>query len=761
MHRVKSLLLKIHHLKWWQKVTAGVGICLLLWYILLLPKPLFDVSYSTTIYAENGELLGGRLADDGQWRFRPTDSLSEKYVTALITYEDKRFRYHWGVDPLAMARAITQNLKQKKIVSGGSTLTMQTVRLMRGKRRTFGEKFIECIWATRLEFSYSKQSILRLYASHAPFGGNVVGIEAAAWRYFNHSAHELSWAEAATLAVLPNAPAMIHPGKNRSTLLQKRNRLLEKLHREGKISDTEYETALSEPLPERPYPLPQLAPQLVNHFYIHQNGHQVHTTIEKTYQMRSEEILAQWNEKFSQQGINNIAAIIIDIKSNQVVAYCGNRNDAQQQHGNQVDIIRAPRSTGSILKPFLYYQALQEGIILPRTLLADIPININGFSPQNFNLQYDGAVPAAEALARSLNVPAVLLLKKYGISKFHNDLKMMGFSTMGRSSEHYGLSLILGGAEATLWELSETYSNMGRSLLGLPSTAITTEKDAFENHDEKGEGHTFHAGAVWQIFEVLTQLNRPEELDWQQIPSIQNVAWKTGTSFGFRDAWSIGITPRYVVGVWVGNASGEGKAGIIGAQTAAPVMFDLFNILPKSEWFSLPEGEFIEAEICHLSGHLCGRFCDRVDTLLILPAGEKSAACPYHSSVADRESGNTHSTFTLPPAWESYYRRGNPGYGSTPGNTATWSSPMQFIYPTEKITHLTLPKQLDGKKGKVTFELAHRLPNSAVFWHIDSEFIAQTQDIHKLTTELSPGKHTITVVDERGNSETIIINIDR
>lgn len=760
MFRVKSLLIKIHNLKLWKKVTAGIFLCLLLWYIFLLPNPLFQVTYSTTIYAENNELLGGKVASDGQWRFRATDSISEKYFTALIQYEDKRFRFHWGVDPIAIARAIVQNIRNKEVISGGSTLTMQTIRLARGKQRTWSEKIVEIIWATRLEFSHSKDEILRLYASHAPFGGNIVGVDAATWRYFNHSAQELTWAEAATLAVLPNAPAMIHPGKNRAKLLQKRDHLLAKLLQNKKISEEEYQLAIQEPLPEEPYPLPQQALQLLNYFFINNSGSNIRTTIRKNYQLQAEEILSQWNEKFSQQGIQNIAAIIIDIQTNEVVAYCGNRSDAQQQHGNQVDIIRAPRSTGSILKPFLYYHALKEGVILPHTLLADIPININGFSPQNFNTQYDGAVPASEALARSLNVPAVLLLKKYGVGKFYNDLKAMGISTLTQNADYYGLSLILGGAEATLWELTECYSNMGRALLNLPNTNITVVKTEQNSNDINKAKYDYNKGAVWQTFEILKQVNRPEEIDWQYIPSIQSIAWKTGTSFGFRDAWSIGVTPRFVVGVWIGNASGEGKAGIIGAQTAAPVMFDLFNMLPKSHWFSAPENQYIEAEICHQSGHLRGRFCDKIDTLLILPSGEKSAVCPYHNHYFDNVTGEMYSIFTLPPAWERYYKQGGAKLDIYK-DFKNLQSPMQFIYPTEKISHITLPKQLDGRKGEITLELAHLQPQTAVFWHIDNDFFTQTKDLHKITTHLAVGKHNITVVDQQGNSESIIIYIDR
>ena len=751
-------------------VTKKVILCILAFlvtgYIFCLPRHLFHVPYSTVVTDRNEELLGARIASDGQWRFPPRNTTPEKIKECLITFEDKHFYHHWGVNPFAIGRAFYQNVKNKRIVSGGSTLTMQTIRLARNESRTFREKLIEMIWATRLEFRASKEEILSMYISHAPFGGNVVGLDAAAWRYFGHSADDLSWAESAMLAVLPNAPAMIHLSKGRKTLLDKRNRLLKQLLEKKTIDSSTYELAISEPLPDEPHPLPHIAPYLVSRFYQERNGEYSRSTINKGIQTQVEDLAERWSNEFGRSDIRNLAILVIDIPSNQVVAYCGNVHFDQKQGGNQVDVIQAPRSTGSILKPFLYYAMLQEGSLLPDMLLPDVPVNINGFTPQNFSMQFEGAVPASEALARSLNIPAVTMLQRYGVPKFHSFLQQIGLKTINRSSSHYGLSLILGGAEATLWDVTNAYAMMGRSLLQLPqrscslllpTSRITESTDPFQ------------PGAVWQTFDALKEVNRPEEIDWKSIPSMQTIAWKTGTSYGFRDAWAVGVTPRYAVGVWVGNATGEGKPGLVGAQTAGPVLFDIFNLLPSCSWFTRPAGIFVEAEVCRKSGHLKGRFCDETDTLLVLPAGLRTEACPYHHLVtlsanesqriyencANTEPTLRKSWFTLPPVWEWYYKQHHPEYKPLPpfkaGCGEDTFQPMQFIYPPMN-ARIKLPKQLDGSKGFLTVELAHNNPNASVFWHLDETYQAQTQDFHKISLQPAAGKHSLTAVDGEGNT---------
>lgn len=759
-------------------IGGGIITLLLIGYIFCLPRQLFHVPYSTVVTDRNNELLGARIAPDGQWRFPPRTTTPAKIQACFIEFEDNHFFHHWGVNPVSIGRAAYQNLKAGRVISGGSTITMQTIRLARNNPRTFSEKFIEMIWATRLEFRYSKEKILSLYVSHAPFGGNVVGLDAAAWRYFGHSADDLSWAEAAMLAVLPNSPAMIHLSKSRQALLDKRNRLLTRLHTKGVLDDSSYELALSEPLPQEPKPLPQIAPHLTDYFYQTRNGNYSVSTIDRGIQLQIEELIERWNGEFSRSDIRNIAILVIDVQKNQPIAYCGNVHFNKTNSGNQVDIIRSPRSTGSILKPFLYYAMLQEGSILPHTLLPDIPININGFAPQNFSQQFEGAVPASEALARSLNIPTVTMLQRYGVPKFYNFLKQAGISTLTRPASHYGLSLILGGAEGTLWDITCAYTDMARCLKGLDKTNCSLLlSDSTYNASSAVSTSSFSPCAVWQTFEAIKEVNRPEEIDWRTIPSMQTIAWKTGTSYGFRDAWAVGVTPRYAVGVWVGNATGEGKPGLVGARTAGPVMFDVFNLLPSSPWFVRPSEGFVDAEVCHLSGHLKGRFCEETDTILILPAGLKTEACPYHhrinlsadgtqriyESCINTEAAIQKNWFTLPPVWEWYYKQRHPEYKTLPpfkpGCGEDILRPMQFVYPTMN-ARIFLPKQMDGSKSQLTFELVHSVPKATVYWHLDNNYLAETQDFHKISLLPSSGKHTMTAVDNEGNTVSVTFFVE-
>jgi len=732
-------------------------------------------------------LLGARIASDQQWRFPTSDSIPEKYKVCVIEFEDRHFRKHWGVNPLAIARAMKQNISSGRIVSGASTITMQTIRLSRKESRTFGEKFIEMILSTRLEFSYSKDDILALYASHAPMGGNVVGIEAASWRYFGHQAATLSWAEAATLAVLPNSPTLMHFGRNRDKLLNKRNKLLEQLYKRNILDKVDYELALSELLPFQPHALPQTAPHLVTRLYQEQGGKHIISTIDKYQQDQTESILSRWNAEFAQNGIKNIAAIIFDVERNEVLAYCGNVDFENRNSGNQVDIIQAPRSTGSILKPFLYCAMLQEGQLLPDQLLPDVPINLNGFAPKNFSLQYDGAAHASESLARSLNVPFVVSLRNYSVPKFYNILKRAGMSTLNRSADNYGLSLILGGAEGKLWDISYMYLQMAQqlNLFNEEGRYFNMKSPSYilkEDNNEKGDRNynpLFSAGVIWQTFDALTNVNRPEEIDWRSIPSIQKIAWKTGTSFGFRDGWAVGANPKYVVGVWVGNSDGEGRPGLTGARTAGMVLFDIFGSLSQSRWFPVPEDDLVKAEICRESGCLKGMNCpeNAIDTVWIVKKGRDATVCPYHKRVHLSEDmryqvyedcagsrGIIHTSwFILPPSWEWYYKEQHPGYRTLPPYSPECRKdsdvkPMEFLYPFPNAV-ITLPKQLDGSPGQLVFELAHRNPQTRVFWHLDGEYIGETQHFHKKEYTPSKGEHSLTVVDETGASLVIKFSI--
>lgn len=771
-----------------KRIVLFVALSLLVFCIIhFLPKPRFVSPTGTLVYSREGTLMGARIADDGQWRFQSSQSVNEKYRQALITFEDQWFYWHPGINFISIIRAFKQNIASGRVVSGGSTLTMQTARMMERAPRTLIQKLKEFFFALYLEIRYSKKEILQLYADNAPFGSNVVGLEAASWRWFGHSSSSLSWGESALLAVLPNSPSLMHPGKNRDQLQKKRNRLLLNMYQKEIITKSDYLTAIDEEIPETPKDLPTLAPYLIAQIHKQQKGQIVQTTLSDRIQKRSEERLQSWQNEFKTNGINHLAALIIDVQQNEVMAYCGNVGFYSNGNGNQVDVLQAPRSTGSVLKPFLYCASLQEAEILPHTLIADVPININGFSPKNYSRDFDGAVKASEALQRSLNIPFVIRLKEYGIPKFRDLLQQMGLKDINKSASYYGLSLILGGAESSVWDVASSYASLSRTLNNYCKEeryyTSDWQKPSFLKGQETSRKQAqkspviFDAGAIWQTFEVLSEVNRPEEMDWSLMPSIRKVGWKTGTSFGNRDAWAVGVTPEYVVAVWVGNANGEGRSGLTGASTAAPVMFDLFNFLPSTSWFDTPYGALQAVTVCPESGNIKGRYCEDADTLLVCKKAADFPVCAYHQMISVTEdetervnidsnrTGNTKtlSWFVLPPSWEWFYARKHPEYKPLPPLQNITSeylrdNPIAFIYPSGTGA-VILPRQMDGSKGKVILEATHRNTDMTLFWHLDEEFLGTTRTFHQMEIASGTGKHRILILDEQGNSLSRTIEI--
>lgn len=770
-------------------------IVMMVLYFFCLPSPLFKDPYSTVLEARDGQLLSASIARDGQWRFPEVRRVSDKFAAAIIAYEDKRFRSHPGVDVFSFGRALRQNIQAGRVVSGGSTLSMQVIRLSRkGKSRSFFEKAIEIVLATRLTLRYSKDEVLALYASHAPFGGNVVGLEAACWRYFGRDAASLSWGEASLLAVLPNAPALIHPGRNRTQLKEKRNALLDKLARNGVIDAFTCDLAKAEPVPDEPLPLPRYARHMLSR--MSRDGivqTRLRSSIDYPLQQRTEQLLHDHHRRLAGNQIHNAAVLIADVKTGEVLAYVGNVANTTAYHSDDVDVTAAPRSTGSILKPFLYAAMLDEGKILPKTLLPDIPTFINGFAPKNFSREFDGAVAADKALIRSLNIPAVYMLRDYRYERFHGLLKRIGMTSLSHPPDHYGLSLILGGAEGTLWDITGMYASMARTLNNYTDRP---GRNRYDRHDFHGLRYTpanippaadtalattelpvleetsvLSAGSVYQTFDALKELYRPgEESGWRYFNSSRTIAWKTGTSFGFRDAWAVGVTPDYVVGVWVGNADGEGRPGLTGTEAAAPIMFDVFSQLPEQRWFSRPPLEMDQITVCSQSGFRSTPLCGETDTQWVMRSGLQSMACPYHKKIhlspdkryrvhsgcEDVARMEDVSWFVLPPVQEYYYRSKVITYRPLPPlrndcQAASAVAAMELIYPKAN-ARIFVPRGLDGKTGSTIFQLAHRNAKATVYWHIDGTFMGSTQGVHQFALAPPEGRHKLTLVDNDGVS---------
>lgn len=741
----------------------------------------------------NGNLLSGRIAKDGQWRFPLSEEISEEFKVCITQFEDKRFDQHFGVDPYAIARAFKLNFQKGKVVSGGSTISMQVIRLSRkGQYRTYFEKVTEIIKTFRLEIRYSKKEILNFYCSYAPFGGNVVGLEAAAWKYYGRSPKQLSWAENATLAVLPNNPSIINPNRNRTQLKSKRDKLLKKLFEKALIDSVTYQLSLYEPLPERTKSLPLFAPHLLDRLYQLDEKDmitgKIKTTLNVNDQIRVSSILNKHWGQLKQNGINNVGAMVTDVHTGQVIAYVGNVGYLSNGEGGAVDMIPAKRSTGSIIKPLLYAACLDEGQLLPNSLIPDIPTHFGDYSPQNYNRSYLGAVCASTALVRSLNVPTVRMLSKYGYQKFHRKLKQLGFSTLDHPAHHYGLSMILGGAETNIWDLSSIYSSMSRSLnnYGLRNGKYSSadyrevsflfdkeqslsEDISMDSSEKLQNSSVLSAGAIFQMFNTMTEVTRPGlEFYWKDFSS-KKVAWKTGTSFGFRDAWAVGCTPNYTVVVWVGNASGQGRPNLTGTKSAAPILFEIFDAINQHDtWFEVPEGDMIEVEVCAESGNKALPNCTNKKKVIVPLKARHAPACVNHKRVylnpwtglrvTDKclspQEMKKETYFVLPPAQEWYYKIHHPAYKSLPDYTSgcepdEFEKPMDFIYPRRRVK-VSVPRKLDGTLGEVIFEVKHRNKETTVYWHIDNIYQGQTKDFHELGVQPLVGKHTLTVVDENG-----------
>jgi len=761
------------------KIKTTMPFIALLFYAFCLPEQLFNKPTATVIESTEGNLLGAQIASDGQWRFPKSDSVPTKFKQCIIQFEDAHFYQHPGFNPISIFKALKSNISKGSVVRGGSTITQQVIRLSRnGKSRTYFEKLKELLLATRLEISESKEEILNYYASNAPFGGNVVGIDVASWRYFGVQPHQLSWAESATLAVLPNAPSLIYPGKNQQKLVNKRNRLLSKLRKQKIIDTLTYQLAIQETLPQKPFPLPQIAPHLLQKTAISNKGKRIKTSVKYNIQESINTIVKQHHAILKQNGVHNMAVLVLDVKTKKVLGYVGN-TPTTKENQKDVNIIDAPRSTGSVLKPLLYMAMLDKGELLPNALVADIPTTIDNYTPKNFNLQYSGAVSAKKALAKSLNIPAVRMLQKYGLGRFYDELGQFKLKHINKGADHYGLSLILGGAESSLWDLCNTYASLAGTVNHYTETSseyYTKEfnKSSFiKNHpSDSGElildKTIFDAGSIYLAFEAMKEVNRPEgDEAWKFYDSSKEISWKTGTSFGNRDAWAIGITKDIVVGVWVGNADGEGRPDLTGINSAAPVLFDVFNLFPKSTWFTKPYDELVEVNTCTQSGYLATELCTTTKNW-IPSVGNRFKACPFHHLIhVDKNSNYRVNTscetldnikntpwFTLPPLQEWYYKKHHTNYKSLPklrnDCTRETDTTMDFISPKNNST-IILAKNEHEKTNPLIVKIAHTNPETKVFWYIDNEFIQTTETFHEIGVLPNPGKHTITVVDALGN----------
>jgi penicillin-binding protein 1C len=753
------------------KAGGALLVLFLLFYIITPDAARRFDDYSTVVLDADGQMLRAFLNEAQQWCF-PDDgtAIPPKLIHAVLQFEDRDFYRHPGVNPLAVARALMQNIRERRVVSGASTITMQVARISNPKRRTVWHKMREAAEALKLEIRYSKKQILRLYLHHAPYGYNIVGIRAASLKYFGKEPAWLTWSEAAVLAVLPNAPGLIAPGTRQEKLRARRDDLLHALHRAGSIDAATLRISLQEPVPQRIFPMPMNAPHAAQLLKSRTDEDIIHSTISAQIQHNAEAVLRNNASVLRTLGVRNCAALICKTDTGEVVAYCGSQDFGDFATDGQVDGLQAARSSASTLKPFLYALSIDRGLIVPQSIISDIPTYYDGFTPQNADHSYRGTITAHQALVHSLNVPAVRLLNSYSVIDFYDFLQQAGCSTLFRNADGYGLTLIIGGAEVTPWDLAGLFRGLG---CGGAFAGLSLQQD----HPVEVSRQLIRPGAAWLTVEMLKDLVRPgAEYYWQQYEDAWPIAWKTGTSYGQRDAWAAGVSPQWTIVVWAGNFDGEGNASLSGAASAGPVLFELFGMLPKDpqkRWFKPPLSEMDIAVICHETGFTAQPACARRDTILVPHQTYPLPLCRCHRiiQVNDDETqevcslcwdANGHHDMRVlqyPPV-ESYYRRKRGLRNSfipphNPSCPAFHDEAVVTIqYPTQD-AHVLIPRDFGGTRQRVTLRAAHRDVDALLYWYLDDEYLGITQQHHTKAVEMRSGTHQLTVEDPQGNRCTV------
>lgn len=747
------MMIRRKHMGW----AAFLLAALILLAILIIPIPDDKQEYSHVLYDRQGNLLAARIASDQQWRFPITEALPDQLSTCIRYYEDEYFYWHPGINPVSGIKALWMNIKEGQIVRGASTLSMQVMRMYRGNRsRNLWQKIIESLGALKLEFLHSKEEIMQIWAGLAPFGGNTVGASTAAWRYFQRDLNNLSLAEYATLAVLPNSPATVHLSRNTSLLEQRRNFLLKKLWKKGVVSERDYKLSIGEEVPQFQSDLPLIGWHMLQFCQKRdREAFEFHSTVDIHVQNRVQAIVDEFSQLYQRDGIQHSAALVIDNKKNEVMAYVGNSTD-KKGHSRYVDCIQAPRSYGSLLKPFLYAYALDQGYFLPRELVKDIPTNIQGFSPKNFDRSYRGWVSFDQMVSQSLNVPAVRTLNYVGLESFHAVLKQhLQLEHIDANAHHHGLSLILGGAEASMWELARLYKGLA---LNQGNESAPFRPIQFLSQDtmySASHSFAFHPTSVDHSLQAMASVERPIEEQHFVKYGGSSISWKTGTSYGHRDAWAIGTTPEYTVAVWVGNENGEGVYDLTGAQKAAPILFRIFASLPSvSNFPALHAPKYVQA--CLGTGRLRGPRCNDWAYVPVTKRFHHLRQCHLHEISATRP-GVTDTVLSMDPVANYYYQK---HYGQLMNghakNSASENRPHQLriIYPTPDRV-VFIPKKLDQMTSQVKVAANSSDIHDKLFWYLNGRYHSTTFGLHELDLELPIGPHKLYVVNPSGQEDEV------
>ena len=773
---------------------AGVFLFfLLLNWIFPLPD---RIEYSTIVTDSKGEVIHAYLTRDQQWRMKTELSeISPLLRKTIVEKEDKYFYYHPGVNLLAMGRAAFKNLFRMRRTSGASTITMQVARSLEPKKRTYWNKLREVFRAFQLEWKYSKDEILQLYLNKVPYGGNIEGVKSASILYFKKNPDHLSLAEITALSIIPNRPSSLVMGKHNDRIIEERNRWLRQFAREKVFTAKEIADALSEPLTATRGAVPGYIPHLAWKLKC-KGGDIIHTTIELNTQRKIEKLVKDYSRTLTLKNIRNAAVIVLDNNTHRIVAYVGSADFRDTADGGQVNGAAAIRQPGSTLKPLLYGLCIDGGLLTPKMVITDVAVNYQGYAPENYDRRFNGYVSMEYALEHSLNIPAVKSLKALGKDKLIQNLALCDFRQIKKDQAKLGLSMILGGCGATLEELTGLYSifaNNGKYVK--PIYTLTDSAGPAPGRPESlppGKPENLPPGrpaspaaaktilspaATFMINETLSKVNRPDfPLNWESTMHLPKIAWKTGTSYGRRDAWSIGYNKRYTVGIWVGNFSGLGVPELSGANVATPLLFTVFNTIDYDDdqtWFAQPKDCDIRM-VCSETGLPPGDHCTNLVTDYFIPLVSPSRKCDNMQEIfvsADEkisycrlclpENGYKKKLYKfISPEMKEYFEENRIAYQPIPPHNPLCEKVFREGAPV--VTSPTNGSEyLISKKDPEPLQLRCRVSNDVgkVYWYINNKFYKAGEAGGKQFFIPDEGPVKISCTDDKGRNRDVWIRV--
>lgn len=715
------------------------------------------------------------LSPDERWRMQVgQDDVAPAYVDALITFEDKRFWSHPGVDPLAIVRAAASNLVSGRRVSGASTITMQVVRLLEPRSRTFSSKLIESFRAVQLELFFSKREILEQYLRLAPFGKNVEGVEAASWAYFGHSARVLTAEEIAVLLAVPQGPAGRYPRpENQARLRAARDRISRRLLDEGLLPRGQqggqvsaqqlYDMIVAADPPTSIRSFPREIPHLA--YWArqkHPGATVIPTTLEAGTQRIVDELVRRRRDEALRAGANNISVVVADHQSMEVRALVGNFS-FDQAPGSQIPSFDVPRSPGSLLKPFVLAAAIDLGLALPRYLVPDIPFRAGTYAPENFDGSFSGLARLDDALVRSLNIPFVALLNEVGVENFIAQIRAMGAEHIVETPGHYGLTVAVGGLEMTPLEVTAAYATLARG-------GATGRLQVFRESPTT-DLQVYSQGATWLVRQVLQARDRPDFSARRLVnPHGRRVFWKTGTSFGNRDAWAVGAGETTTVSVWMGNHDRTGSSALVGSERSGPLLFDVLDAVEHEGAALARPSELTEIEVCAYSGHIPGPACETRAQTWALRQKVPTQTCPFHVHAdvevstglvlsAECRPGRDYVTRSF-LQWPSAVRRylsprsrsgvERPDYASGCRPRQNVAPPVIVAPPPERT--ILLRPDIPNDQQQQPLEADATDSTMKINWYVDGVHVGSGPAGERQWWTPTPGRHEVVVMDELGRS---------